>query len=65
MSIPEIEQAVSNLPKEELSQFTKWFEDFLADEWDRQIERDMVAGKFDKIFAKADEDFEAGRCKPL
>jgi len=65
MSIPEIEQAVSNLPKEELSQFTKWFEDFLADEWDRQIERDVAAGKFDKIFAKADEDFEAGRCKPL
>ena len=65
MSVLEIEQAITRMTAEELSQFTKWFEDFLADEWDRQIERDMVAGKFDKIFAKADEDFEAGRCKPL
>jgi hypothetical protein len=65
MSVPEIEQAVSKLPQEELSQFAKWFEEFLADEWDRQIERDVAAGKLDKIFAKADADFEAGRCKPL
>ena len=65
MSVLEIEQAITRMTAEELSQFTKWFEDFLADECDRQIDRDMVAGKFDKIFAKADEDFEAGRCKPL
>ena len=37
----------------------------MADEWDRQIERDAAAGKFDKIIAKADADFKAGRCKPL
>ena len=33
--------------------------------WDRQIERDAAAGKFDRLNAKADENFEAGRCKPL
>ncbi len=48
MSVLEIEQAVSQMSTEELSQFTKWFEEFLADEWDRQIERDAAAGKFDK-----------------
>jgi len=61
MSVPEIEQAVSNLPKEELSQFAQWFEEFLADEWDRQIERDEKAGKFDSIIRKVDEDIDAGR----
>jgi hypothetical protein len=65
MSVLELEQAIAKLPSEELSQFAEWFEEFMADEWDRQIERDVAAGKFDKINAKADEDFEAGRCTPL
>jgi len=65
MSVLELEKAISQLPAEELSQFAKWFEEYMADEWDKQIERDVTAGKFDKIFAKADEDFKAGRCTPL
>jgi hypothetical protein len=65
MSVLELEQAISQLPAEELSRLAAWFEEFPADEWDKQIERDVAAGKFDKIFAKADEDFEAGRCLGL
>ena len=65
MSVLELEQAISQLPAEELSQFAAWFEEFMADEWDKQIERDVAAGKFDKINAKIDEAFAAGRCKPL
>jgi muramidase (phage lysozyme) len=34
-------------------------------EWDKQIEQDLKAGKFDKLIRKVDEDFEAGRCEPL
>jgi len=65
MSVLELEQAISQLPAEELSKFAAWFEEFMADEWDKQIERDVAAGKFDKINAKVDESFKAGRCKPL
>ena len=65
MSVLELEQAISQLPAEELSHLAKWFEEYLADEWDKQIERDAAAGKFDKMNAKADADFEAGRCTPL
>jgi hypothetical protein len=65
MSVLELEQAISQLPREELSRFAEWFEEFMADEWDKKIERDVAAGKFDKINAKVDEDFEAGRCTPL
>jgi len=32
MSIEELEKAVSTLPPEELSHFSSWFEDFIADE---------------------------------
>lgn len=65
MSVLELEQAISQLPAEELSKLAAWFEEFMADEWDKQIERDVAAGKFDQIIRKADEDFEAGRCTPL
>lgn len=65
MSVPEIEQAISQLPPEELSKFAAWFEEYMADEWDKQIERDVAAGKFDKIIQRVDAEIDAGRTKPL
>ena len=65
MSVLELEQAISQLPAEELSKFAAWFEEFMADEWDKQIERDVAAGKFDKILAKVDADVDAGLFTPL
>ena len=34
-------------------------------DWDRQIEDDVKAGKFEKLFKKMREDIAAGRCRPL
>ena len=34
-------------------------------EWDRQIEQDLKAGRFDKLINKMREDIAAGRCQPL
>jgi hypothetical protein len=65
MSIDELQTAVSRLSPEELSRFSKWFQEFLADQWDRQIEDDILAGRLDAAGRRADEDFEAGRCTPL
>lgn len=65
MSIEELEKAVSTLPPEELSQFSSWFEEFIADEWDKRFEADVTSGKFDDLARKADEAFEAGRCTEL
>lgn len=65
MSLPELEQAVSALPHAQLTAFSKWFEEFLADEWDRQIERDILDGKLEAAGQRADADFKAGRCTPL
>jgi len=45
--------------------FREWFDEFAADQWDRQIEGDIVAGRFDAAGKRADKDFEAGRCTPL
>ena len=65
MSLQELEAAVASLPNPDLAAFKRWFEEFLADEWDRRIEADIRAGRLDGAGRKADADFEAGRCTPL
>ena len=65
MSVQELEAAVATLSKEELTNFSHWFEEYLADEWDKQIEKDILEGRFDAAGKRAIADFEAGRCTPL
>ncbi len=65
MSLQELEAAVLDLPTEELTAFAQWFEEHLADAWDRRIEADVAAGRLEKAGQRADADFEAGRCTPL
>ncbi len=65
MSVQEIEKAVARLSPAELSKFSTWFEEYLADVWDREFEADVKAGKLDALGRDADRDFEAGRCQPL
>jgi hypothetical protein len=65
VSLDELEAAVTRLPDEELTAFAQWFEEFLADTWDRRIEADIRVGRLDEAGRRADADFEAGRCKLL
>lgn len=65
MTLHELEDAVKNLPDEELTAFARWFEEYIADAWDRRIEEDIAAGRLDEAGRRADADFEAGRCTPL
>jgi hypothetical protein len=65
VSLQELETAITQLPEGELTAFAQWFEEYLADVWDRRIEADIKAGRLDEVGRKADADFEAGRCKPL
>jgi len=65
LSVREIETEVTKLGPEELAAFAQWFQEYLADAWDRRIEEDIRAGRLDEAGKQADADFEAGRCKPL
>jgi hypothetical protein len=65
VSLNELESAVTQLPADELAAFARWFEEFLADAWDRRIEADIAAGRLDRAGRRADAEFEAVRCKPL
>jgi hypothetical protein len=61
MSLPELQAAVSHLPTAELKVFTQWFEEYLADLWDEQIEADALAGRLDWLADEARADVKAGR----
>jgi predicted metal-dependent HD superfamily phosphohydrolase len=65
MSVQELESEVTRLSKPELVAFVQWFEDFVADSWDKQIEADVSAGKLDHLAEQADAQFEAARCTAL
>ena len=43
MSVQEIETAVTRLAPDELSSFSKWFEEYTADQWDRPYTREQAA----------------------
>jgi len=65
MSIAEIEKAITQLSHEDFSQLLDWLEEFEADQWDKQIERDAAAGKLDRIVEQAMKDYEAGKAREL
>jgi len=65
MSVDELEKAVAALPPDKLAQFRAWYEEFDAANWDRQMERDIKAGKLDKLADEALADFKAGRSREL
>ena len=47
--------AVEQLRRDDLAVFREWFSSFEAAEWDAQIERDISAGKLDKLAAEGIE----------
>ena len=65
MSLAELEKEITKLSPGELSALTRWLDDYAAQAWDDQLERDVAAGKLDLLAKQADADFEAGRCEEL
>jgi hypothetical protein len=55
-----IERAVEALPPPELAEFRRWFAEYDAAAWDRQIEDDAAKGKLDQLAAEALADYRSG-----
>ncbi|HEV8614830.1 MAG TPA: hypothetical protein VGU22_04990 [Methylomirabilota bacterium] len=64
-NVEKIERDVQALSPEELAQFRAWFLEYDWVAWDRQLERDVKAGKLDHLADKALRDHAAGNTKPL
>jgi len=65
MGIHEIEEAISQLPPDELARFRQWYAEFDAQIWDEQFETDAKSGKLQKVAEKAIEEYRAGKSKEL
>ena len=64
-SIDDIKQAVTELTKEQRAKFRAWFEEFEAQAFDEQIERDVKEGKLDKLAEEAIRAHREGRAREL
>ena len=63
--VENIEHEVKALTPAELAAFRKWFLEFDAQRWDRQIEEDVRQGKLDKLAEEALAAHRAGKSKEL
>ena len=63
--VERIEQEIQTLSPDELAQLRAWFLEFDWAAWDRQLERDVQAGKLDDLADKALRDHAAGKTTPL
>ena len=65
VNVKSIEKAVESPPPAELAEFRRWFVEFDADAWDKQIEQDASAGKLDVMAAEALADYRSGPGREL
>lgn len=65
MNTKEIESAIAQLPPSEIAKLAEWFQEFQAQVWDKQLERDVHAGRLDAMIEQAEQEFESGQCVPL
>jgi hypothetical protein len=49
----EIQRALAELDREELAAFRRWFAEFDAAAWDRELEDDVAAGRLDALAGEA------------
>jgi hypothetical protein len=64
-TVEQITGAVKQLPKKDLARFRKWFAEYDAAVWDRQLERDAAAGRLDVLAREALRDHRTGRTREL
>lgn len=64
-NVESIEKAIASLPPADLARFRRWFAEFDAAAWDKQIEMDANAGRLDGLAAEALADYHAGVAREL
>jgi len=63
--VNELANEVRQLNRDELAAFRDWFRKYDSDEWDKEIEEDILAGRLDKLANEAIAEHKAGRSKEL
>ncbi len=64
-TVEDIEEAITQLPQDQLRQFRSWYEKYDSEAWDEQIERDFAEGKLDALAEAAIADHKAGKSRKI
>ena len=64
-SLLEIEASIKQLPISDARKLAGWLNEYLDDDWDRQMKADIAAGKLDQLIAKVKSDIKANRVRDL
>lgn len=56
--VEQLEREVQSLAPDELAAFRAWFAEYDWKVWDRQLEQDVAAGKFDRFAAEARAEYD-------
>jgi hypothetical protein len=62
--VEKLEREIATLSETELSEFRRWYLEFDAATWDREIEADAKSGALDRLADEAIADHHAGRSRP-
>ena len=65
MTFAELQQQIEQLSPEERAQLRDWLLEPRDDDWDRQIESDVAAGRLDALIQEARDEIAANRTSPL
>lgn len=63
--VEELANEVQQLNRDELAAFRDWFRKYDSDEWDKEIEQDVLSGRLDKLANEAIAEHKAGRTKEI
>ena len=63
--VAKLEKEIRQLNRDELAAFRDWFRKYDSDEWDREIENDVLAGRLDRLAEEAIAAHKAGRTKEI
>jgi hypothetical protein len=64
-TVDDIEAAIERLPRDQFFQLLAWLRGRFEDEWDRQIEDDLKAGRLDEFAREALAEYRAGQTSPF
>ena len=65
LSIEQIENAILQLPPNQIGELLEWFLNLDYKRWDVQLEKDISEGKLDALAAEAIADFDSGNYREI
>jgi ABC-type phosphate transport system auxiliary subunit len=63
--LEKIERDIASLDKSDFKKLSDWIEAFKADQWDKQMESDVDAGRLDHFIATAKAEIASGKLRDL